>query len=86
MITTSTAPLFSCDLWERLRTDGRDILLYGMGNGADKLLGVMSKRNIPVAGIFASDGFVRGHEFHGMRVRSFSNHIYYHTIFFRACK
>ena len=72
MTVTSTAPLFACDLWERLRTDGRDVLLYGMGNGADKLLGVMQARGIPVAGIFASDGFVRGHAFHGMRVRSFS--------------
>ena len=60
------------DLWERLENESRDILLYGMGNGADKILAVLSRRGIPVAGIFASDGFVRGHSFHGMPVRSFS--------------
>lgn len=60
------------DLWERLKNESRDILLYGMGNGADKILAVLSRRGIPVAGIFASDGFVRGHSFHGMPVRSFS--------------
>lgn len=60
------------DLWERLEKEPRDILLYGMGNGADKILAVLEARGIPVAGIFASDGFVRGHSFHGMPVRSFS--------------
>ncbi len=69
---TSTLPLFSRDLWETLRAERRDIWLYGMGNGADKLLAVLEARGIPVAGIFASDGFVRGHEFHGMRVHAFS--------------
>lgn len=60
------------DLWERLAREPRDILLYGMGNGADKILAVCEQRGIRVAGVFASDGFVRGHSFHGMRVRSFS--------------
>ena len=69
---TSTLPLFSRDLWETLRAERRDIWLYGMGNGADKLLSVLEARGIPVAGVFASDGFVRGHEFHGMRVHAFS--------------
>ncbi len=64
--------LFSCDLWDTLRAETRDILLYGMGNGADKLLGVLCARSIPVAGVFASDGFVRGHSFHGMRVMSYA--------------
>ncbi len=72
MTIASTAPLFVRDLWDTLRAEKRDILLYGMGNGADKLLAVMQERGIPVAGVFASDGFVRGHSFHGMRVRSFS--------------
>ncbi len=68
----STLPPFSRDLWQALREEKRDILLYGMGNGADKLLARLAEREIPVAGIFASDGFVRGHSFHGMRVLSFS--------------
>lgn len=60
------------DLWDTLAAEKRDILLYGMGNGADKILAVLAKRGIPVAGVFASDGFVRGQTFHGMSVRSFS--------------
>ena len=64
--------LFSCDLWQSLAGETRDILLYGMGNGADKLLAVCEARGIPICGVFASDGFVRGHSFHGMRVMSYS--------------
>ena len=60
------------DLWDTLACETRDIWLYGMGNGADKILAVLEKRGISVTGVFASDGFVRGHAFHGMPVRSFS--------------
>lgn len=60
------------DLWERLADCDRPILLYGMGNGADKILAVCAARGIPVADCFASDGFVRGQIFHGKRVLSFS--------------
>lgn len=60
------------DLWERLQACDRPILLYGMGNGADKILSVCKARGIPVADCFASDGFVRGQLFHGKRVLSFS--------------
>ena len=34
---------------------------------------VLEKREISITGVFASDGFVRGHAFHGMPVRSFSD-------------
>ena len=63
------------DLWQKLKTaadNGRPILLYGMGNGADKILTVCESYGIPVADFFASDGFVRGHSFHGKVVLSFS--------------
>ena len=63
------------DLWQNLKTaadSGRPILLYGMGNGADKILTVCESYGIPVADFFASDGFVRGHSFHGKVVLSFS--------------
>lgn len=56
------------DLFERLTAERRPILLYGMGNGADKILLEMEKRGIPAAGVFASDGFARGNLFHGMPV------------------
>ena len=63
------------DLWQYLKTvshSGRPILLYGMGNGADKIITVSTAYGIPVADFFASDGFVRGHSFHGKVVLSFS--------------
>ena len=60
------------ELWETLQREKRDIWLYGMGNGAEKILAVLKKRGIAVEGVFASDGFVRGHAFKGMPVRSFS--------------
>ena len=63
------------DLWHYLKSasdSGRPILLYGMGNGADKILTVSTAYGIPVADFFASDGFVRGHSFHGKVVLSFS--------------
>lgn len=49
---------------------GRQILCYGMGDGADKLHAVLQSRGIAVADVFASDGFVRGQLFRGKRVLS----------------
>ncbi len=60
------------DLWESLSQTKKHILLYGMGNGADKILAVLAERGIPVTGVFASDGFARGNLFHGMPVRTWS--------------
>ncbi len=58
------------DLWQMLSATNRPILLYGMGNGADKIISVLSARNIEVTDFFASDGFVRGQVFHGKTVLS----------------
>lgn len=60
------------DMWDTLARESRPIVVYGMGNGADKLIDRFEKYNITVSDFFASDGFVRGHSFHGMRVKSFS--------------
>ncbi len=60
------------DMWDLLAEEKRPIVIYGMGNGADKLISRLEKYGVTVADIFASDGFVRGHSFHGMRVKSFS--------------
>ncbi len=50
----------------------KPILLYGMGNGADMIIKVLESYGIRYEDTFASDGFVRGHSFHGKRVLSFS--------------
>ncbi len=62
----------ACDMWDKLAHTTRPIVVYGMGNGADKLIRRFEKYNIKIADFFASDGFVRGHSFHGYTVRSFS--------------
>ena len=60
------------DLWTYLQITDKPILMYGMGNGADKILAVCEKYGITVSDFFASDGFVRGHFFHGKKVLSYS--------------
>lgn len=63
------------DLWQYLASPacaGRPILLYGMGNGGDKVHAVCAERGIPIADCFASDEFVRGQLFHGRRVLSYA--------------
>lgn len=69
-----TLPTYPCvsDVWDVLAQEARPIVVYGMGNGADKLLSRFEKYGIAVADFFASDGFVRGHSFHGKRVKAFS--------------
>ena len=60
------------DLWAYLKETNKPIVLYGMGNGADKILAALDEREIEIADFFASDGFVRGHSFHGKTVISYS--------------
>jgi len=59
------------DLWTYLSESDKKIVMYGMGNGADKILSICESRGIEVSDFFASDGFVRGHTFHGKRVLSY---------------
>ena len=64
------------DLWHYLKSQadsGKSIVMYGMGNGADKILAVCDQKGIVVSDFFASDGFVRGHSFHGKTVMSYSD-------------
>ncbi len=63
------------DLWQYLQTVKRPILLYGSGNGADKILSVLTRIGVAVQDIFASDGFVRSRSFHGVRVISYDEAI-----------
>ena len=61
------------DLWQRLAVTDKTVVMYGMGNGADKILAVCEKYGIEVKEFFASDDFVRGQQFHGKIVRRFSD-------------
>ncbi len=60
------------DVWSILAQAAKPIVLYGMGNGADKILSVFSSKGIDAAGVFASDGFARGNDYRGFKVESYS--------------
>lgn len=59
------------DLWQYLKSVSRPIVLYGTGDGADKILNVASDKGIKIDGVFASDGFVRKRVFRDMPVLSY---------------
>ncbi len=61
------------DLWQYLKTITRPIVLYGTGDGADKILNVMEEKGIKASGVFASDGFVRSRTFRDMPVLSYKD-------------
>ncbi|MBE6631420.1 MAG: FkbM family methyltransferase [Ruminococcaceae bacterium] len=61
-----------CDIWTYLKSCGKKIVMYGMGNGADKIIDICNQKGIVIEDFFASDGFVRGHSFHGKTVLSYS--------------
>lgn len=60
-------------VWETLKTTVKPIILYGMGNGADKIINWCEANNVKVAGIFATDEFVRYQEFRGLIVSKYSD-------------
>ena len=53
---------------QRLIEIKKPILLYGMGDAAQRLIALFEQIGVKVSGIFASDDFVRGHSFAGMTV------------------
>ena len=59
------------DLWQHLKETDKPIVLYGMGNGADKIIRVLENKGISFDGIFASDGFVRNKIVHGLPLESY---------------
>lgn len=57
------------DLWHNLKTLGRPVVLYGMGDGAQRIADRLSVEGVAVAGVTASYGFIRGQSFLGHTVR-----------------
>lgn len=60
------------NVWDFLKKDGKPVVIYGMGNGAEKIISVLNSYGIEVSDIFASDEFVRGHSFLGYKVMKYS--------------
>lgn len=59
------------DLWTYLQKADKPIVIYGMGNGADKIADELERRGLSVSAYFASDDFVRGQSFRSLRVMKF---------------
>ncbi len=59
------------DLWSCLQACHKPVVLWGMGDGADKIINVCQEKGIEIRDFFASDGFVRGQLFHGKQVLSY---------------
>ncbi len=57
--------------WDRL--GDKPVVIYGTGNGADKIIDVLEARGVRIDAVFASDGFVRDRVFRSYRVRSYSD-------------
>lgn len=60
-------------VWDRLKHTDKKIVLYGMGNGADKILDWCEANHVTVSGVFASDEFVRRQNFRGYTVCRYSD-------------
>ena len=56
-----------------LKNDNKPIMIYGMGNGAEKIISTLDTYGVKVSEIFASDEFVRGHSFLGYKVLKYSD-------------
>lgn len=61
------------DVWHTLMSASKPIVLYGTGDGADKILDVFGRYGIEASGVFASEGFVRSRSFRGMKVMSYDD-------------
>lgn len=61
------------NVWNVLKTCGKPVVLYGMGDGADKVLGAFERYGIKASAVIASDEFVRGQSFHGFTVKKLSD-------------
>ena len=59
--------------WDFLKQTELPVFIYGMGDGALKILSAFEKHGIAAAGFFASDEFVRGHYFEGHLVHKLSH-------------
>lgn len=58
-------------VWETLKKTKKPIVLYGMGNAADKIIDWCEAHGVKIAGVFASDEFVRGQQFRGFTVERY---------------
>lgn len=63
----------SLDVWHYLKTAQKPVVMYGTGNGAEKLLSIFHHYGIVVSDIFVSDAFYRAQSFCGFNVLTYSD-------------
>lgn len=65
---------FSIDesVWNKLKNTTEPIIMYGTGNGADKVLDELLQLDISISGVTASSSFVRNRVFRGFQVMPLS--------------
>ena len=63
------------NVWTALQKCREPIVLYGMGNAADRVLDILGQRGIKAAGVMASDNFCRYQQFRGFTVKKESDFI-----------
>ncbi len=51
-----------------LKSESRPIMLYGMGDGAEKIYAYLTAHGVKITGVVASEGFLRGQSFLGFPV------------------
>lgn len=59
-------------VWETIRDCPHPIAIYGMGDGAEKIVRVMAQYGRSPDAVFASDQYARGHSFLGHKVLTYS--------------
>lgn len=59
-------------VWEKLKNSDEPIIMYGTGNGADKVMDKLTELGITLSGITASSTFVRNRTFRGFQVMPLS--------------
>lgn len=59
--------------WEFFKHTELPVVLYGTGNGADKVIDEFDRLGIKISAVTASDGFVRKRVFRGFEVKSISD-------------
>lgn len=60
------------DIWNRLKGNDKPVLLYGSGDGAEKIFNELCRRNIKISGVFAGDGFKKNRKFKDYNIITFS--------------
>ena len=61
------------DLWSYLKTVNKPIVLYGIGNGADKIVKRLTADNVKISGVFSSSGFKKDKSYAGHIITDYAS-------------